>query len=95
MTSAQAVVQSPRRNRITPFGEIEATKHRGALMGNRGVLHANDGTLGRVWKIPFSAHTTENKYLSGPCYTPSGGLMCSNSIMSVKQASATPDAAGG
>jgi hypothetical protein len=29
----------PRRNRVTPFGEITATPHRGTLMGNRGCLH--------------------------------------------------------
>jgi hypothetical protein len=29
----------PLRNRVTPFGTIEAVAARGMLMGNRGVLH--------------------------------------------------------
>ena len=29
----------PRQNRVTPFGELIATAHRGTLMGNRGCLH--------------------------------------------------------
>jgi hypothetical protein len=41
----------PRRNRITPFGEIIATPERGTLMGNRGVLHDRDGRIRRAWKV--------------------------------------------
>jgi hypothetical protein len=37
----------PLRNRVTPFGEILALPGRGLLMGNRGILHAADGTLVR------------------------------------------------
>ena len=29
----------PRQNRVTPFNELIATPARGALMGNRGILH--------------------------------------------------------
>jgi hypothetical protein len=29
----------PRQNRVTPFGELITTPHRGTLMGNRGCLH--------------------------------------------------------
>ncbi len=29
----------PKQNRVTPFGELIATQHRGTLMGNRGCLH--------------------------------------------------------
>lgn len=43
-------VKRPRQNRCTPFGAIEATHHKGTLMGNRGDLHAPDGTLGRQWR---------------------------------------------
>jgi hypothetical protein len=44
------MIPRPRRNRVTPEGEIQETPHRGALMGNRGDLHAVDGTLGsRRW----------------------------------------------
>jgi hypothetical protein len=35
----------PWRNRVTPFGDIEASPARGLLMGNRGILHAADGAL--------------------------------------------------
>jgi hypothetical protein len=37
----------PRRNRVTPFGEIVAVTGRGTLMGNRGILHEPDGTIVR------------------------------------------------
>lgn len=40
-----------RPNRVTPFGEIEATPFRGSLMGNRGDLHAEDGTLRLKWRL--------------------------------------------
>ncbi len=33
-----ATEPTPRSNRVTPFGEIEATPFRGSLMGNRGRL---------------------------------------------------------
>jgi hypothetical protein len=36
----------PRRNRITPDGDIVADPARGTLMGNRGRLHGPDGRLG-------------------------------------------------
>ena len=39
------------RNRVTPLGEIVATPHRGTLMGNRGVLHDDGGTLVREWQV--------------------------------------------
>ena len=35
----------PRQNRVTPFGELIATAARGALMGNRGILHDEQGNL--------------------------------------------------
>ena len=41
----------PLRNRVTPLGEIVATEHRGTLMGNRGVLHDDDGRLVCEWKV--------------------------------------------
>jgi hypothetical protein len=43
----------PRRNRVTPFGAIEADPARGTLMGNRGILHDATGALGRaLWRHP-------------------------------------------
>ncbi|WP_156405389.1 hypothetical protein [Sphingomonas sp. Root710] len=38
---------APLRNRVTPFGEIVATPHRGSLMGNRGCLHDDEGNIVR------------------------------------------------
>ena len=35
------------QNRVTPFGEIIATPARGTMMGNRGILHDENKTLGR------------------------------------------------
>ncbi len=41
----------PRQNRVTPFGEFEATPARGLYMGNRGILHDDQGTLGSArWR---------------------------------------------
>jgi hypothetical protein len=41
----------PLQNRVTPFGEIVAQPWRGALMGNRGILHDNDNNLGTArWR---------------------------------------------
>jgi len=41
----------PRRNRVTPFGDIIATEARGLLFGNRGVFHDEHGQLIRAWQI--------------------------------------------
>lgn len=41
----------PLQNRVTPFGEITAQPWRGALMGNRGILHDAKERLGRArWR---------------------------------------------
>jgi hypothetical protein len=41
-------VPSPRRNRVTPTGDIEALALRGAWTGNRGILHSDDGEIVRM-----------------------------------------------
>jgi hypothetical protein len=41
----------PRQNRVTPFGEIVATPERGMLMGNRGVLHDEQGRIRRACQV--------------------------------------------
>jgi hypothetical protein len=41
----------PRRNRVTPFGDIIATEARGLMFGNRGVLHDERGRLVRDWQV--------------------------------------------
>jgi hypothetical protein len=41
----------PHRNRVTPLGEIVAVPERGTLMGNRGVLHDEAGTIRRDWQV--------------------------------------------
>jgi hypothetical protein len=41
----------PRQNRVTPTGEIVAAPERGALMGNRGVLHDDAGQIVRPWQV--------------------------------------------
>ena len=35
----------PLQNRVTPFSSLKATKARGMLMGNRGILHNDQGKL--------------------------------------------------
>src|SRR5580698_10228865 len=41
----------PKQNRVTPFGEIIATPERGLFMGNRGVLHDDEGRIKRQWLL--------------------------------------------
>jgi hypothetical protein len=41
----------PLQNRVTPFGEIVAVPERGTLLGNRGILHDDDGRLVRSWQV--------------------------------------------
>ena len=41
----------PRRNRVTPSGEIIAVTERGTMMGNRGILHDVDGQILRPWQV--------------------------------------------
>jgi hypothetical protein len=41
----------PRQNRVTPFGEVIATPHRGTMLGNRGVLHDDAGRIKRAWQL--------------------------------------------
>jgi len=41
----------PRRNRVTPFGDIVAVPQRGLVFGNRGVLHDDTGELRRSWQV--------------------------------------------
>jgi hypothetical protein len=41
----------PRQNRVNPFGEIIATSERGTFMGNRGVLHDDEGQIRRPWQL--------------------------------------------
>ncbi|AYG61453.1 hypothetical protein CCGE525_13395 [Rhizobium jaguaris] len=47
----KALCPRSRRNRVNPFGEFEAVPSHGTLMGNRGDLHNNDGSIGRKWKL--------------------------------------------
>lgn len=37
------------QNRVDPFGQFHAVPHRGALMGNRGILHDNARQIRRQW----------------------------------------------
>ena len=39
---------SPRQNRVTPFGEIISIGDRGNMMGNRGCLHSDNGRILRL-----------------------------------------------
>jgi len=41
----------PRRNRVTPLGELVATPERGLLYGNRGCLHDEHGEIRRQWQV--------------------------------------------
>jgi hypothetical protein len=39
----------PLQNRVDPFGQLHAVPHRGALMGNRGILHDSEQKIRRQW----------------------------------------------
>jgi hypothetical protein len=41
----------PWQNRVTPLGDIIATPERGTFMGNRGVLHDDQGCIQRAWQV--------------------------------------------
>lgn len=41
----------PRQNRVTPFGDIIAIPDRGTFLGNRGVLHDDEGRIQRAWQV--------------------------------------------
>jgi hypothetical protein len=41
----------PRQNRVTPFGEVVAVPERGSFMGERGVLHDDEGRIRRAWQL--------------------------------------------
>jgi hypothetical protein len=41
----------PTQNRVTPFGDLIATRDRGTFMGNRGVLHDTEGRIRRAWQL--------------------------------------------
>lgn len=46
------MIPHPRQNRVTPFGEIESTSAKGLFLGNRGDIHAPDGSLSnRRWAV--------------------------------------------
>jgi hypothetical protein len=40
-----------RQNRVTPAGEVIATPERGTFLGNRGVLHDDQGRIKRAWQL--------------------------------------------
>src|SRR6202045_3505508 len=40
-----------RQNRVTPAGNVIATPERGMFLGNRGVLHDDQGRIKRAWQL--------------------------------------------
>jgi hypothetical protein len=65
----------PKQNRVTPLGEIVAVPDRGTLMGNRGVLHGDTGTIRRAWQLRrwilcvLEFKGRKRKVMSPGCYT--------------------------
>ncbi len=65
----------PLQNRVTPIGEIVASNERGALMGNRGILHDEHGRIIRQsfydgWKFCKLEHEgNRRKVMSAGRYT--------------------------
>jgi len=66
----------PKQNRVNPFGQLISTDARGAFMGNRGVLHDNNGQLTHKrwthphWIICLLDFKDRKRPLMSPgCYT--------------------------
>jgi hypothetical protein len=66
----------PRQNRVNPFGELITTDAKGLFMGNRGVLHDNQGQLTAKrwthphWIICLTEFKDRKRPLMSPgCYT--------------------------
>ena len=66
----------PRQNRVNPFGELISTSAKGQFMGNRGVLHDNQGQLTEKrwthphWIICLTEFKDRKRPLMSPgCYT--------------------------
>lgn len=66
----------PHQNRVTPWGEIRALPGRGMLMGNRGILHDDEGRIARDqtttgWVCCLTSFRGRRVPLAGPGhYTP-------------------------
>ncbi|MGP9821825.1 hypothetical protein ACTZWW_17550 [Salinarimonas sp. NSM] len=62
----------PLQNRVTPFGALVATPHRGTLMGNRGCLHDAERRIGtarwrsRAWIACLTAFAGRRRALMQP-----------------------------
>lgn len=61
----------PRQNRATPFGDLIAVPARGALMGNRGILHDDAGRILRRhghqnWVACALAFKSRQRRIMGP-----------------------------
>ena len=56
----------PRRNRVTPLGDLVADPARGLVYGNRGCLHDESGQIrrrynGKLWiacRLEFRGHSS-------------------------------------
>jgi hypothetical protein len=42
----------PLQNRVDPYGQLQAVTARGALMGNRGILHNAAKQIIAAWRSP-------------------------------------------
>jgi hypothetical protein len=42
----------PLQNRVDPYGRLQAVAARGALMGNRGILHDEEKQIVAAWRSP-------------------------------------------
>jgi len=42
----------PLQNRVDPYGQLRAVAARGALMGNRGILHNAEKQIVAAWRLP-------------------------------------------
>ena len=61
----------PRQNRVDPFGRLIATPQRGSLMGNRGCLHDDAGTVRKAFaRKAWVTCRLEWKDIRRPVFTP-------------------------
>jgi len=48
---ARRLIAMPLQNRVDPYGSLHAVAERGAWMGNRGVLHDENGRIVVPWRL--------------------------------------------
>lgn len=57
----------PLQNRVDPWGRLHATPARGALLGNRGVIHDHAQTIVTPWRWSFDGYARNTTPAPAEC----------------------------